>query len=168
MNTILLLAAVYGTLTAQTNLVYAPPTVNIGNANYVTASITEPQANALGYKLVIDTPPACASNEYAVARGWEIVSNRIQRVYNKQIAPVAVPRYSIADLTFWCVQRGKMDAVSSALKEAGYYEVYLTTQEIAADNELFMPTMKAIAAKVGMTDEDIADALKYALIGGAE
>lgn len=114
------------------------------------------------------TSPTNAVGMTAHLDRYEARGEAVYAVYRYIPVPIAIPRYSIADLTFWCVGKGKMDAVAAALKETGYYEVYLTTQEVVADNELFQPTLRAIAAKVGFTDADIAEALAYSLIGGAE
>jgi len=160
MNMVLILAAVYGTLTGG-ELVKAPPTVNIGAVNCVTSFISEPQANALGYKLVVDEPPTCASNEFAVAAGWA-EDTRIRRVYNKMLRPIEKPRYSVADLFYWVKTKGKEQIVDKALDDAGFYTVAVTTVEVEAGNETFAAVLAAVKESGIFTDEEITEALEYA------
>jgi len=94
MNGILILAAIYGTLVGG-NFCKAPDKVVVDDAWRGSASLTEQQANALGYKLLVDERPQCASNEYAVATGYA-EDTRIRRVYEKRIVEPVPRKFSKA------------------------------------------------------------------------
>lgn len=147
------IAATYGTLNAETNLVKAPPTVIVDGCYRGTDTITEPQANALGFKLVEDFPPACASNEYAVATGWEerevagcglrVVSSnsqlttdnsqlttRIYRVYEKRV--IVPPPRKFSKLKIYGAIIGLPDANGASAWER--VKAWLEAKEIGGVN----------------------------------
>jgi len=164
MSGIIILAAVYGTLVGG-DFAKAPDKVEVDGYWRGSAFITEPQANALGYKLLIDERPACASNEYAVATGYDYDSAtsgmRIRRVYEKRTVVPPARRWTPLSIKRSAAKLGYWDALRAFLVSASLLDDYLCAQYLAEDDADFMMLLAAARQKFG-------DSVVDAILNGAE
>jgi len=164
MKTLLVIAAVYGTLVGG-NLVPAPKGVKIGGYTTPTWSLTEAQANALGYKLVVDERPACASNEYAVATGYDFDSAtsglRIRRLYRIETVAPTPRRWTPLSIKRSAAKLGQWVSLRAFLVSAGLLDDFLCAQYLAEDDADFIQLLAAARHQFG-------DAAVDAIINGAE
>jgi len=153
MHALLVFAAVYGQLVSG-SLVNAPKCVKCPDGfTRPTWSLTEPQANALGYKLVIDEPPACASNEYAVATGYDLDSatsgQRIRRMYRIETVVPAPRRWTPLSIKRSAAKLGCWDAIRAFLVSASLLDDFLCAQYLAEDDADFIQLLAAARQKFG-------------------
>jgi len=156
----ILLAAIYGTL-ASGGFVDAPKVVKVDGYNTPTRILTEPQANAIGYKLLVDERPVCASNEYAVAVGYDYDSatsgQRIRRTYRIETVTPAPRRFSKLKVYGTIAQIGAWDAVETWLRGKNIngingWMAFQLAQEISEDHPMFAPLAEEAKALLGLTD----------------
>jgi len=181
---LVILAAIYGTLNAQTNLVKAPPTVIVGNVIRVTEHITEPQANALGYKLVIDERPTCASNEYAVATGYEergsglpTACTRIYRLYEKRTVVPPLRKFSKLKIYGAIISLPESNGTSAWEKVQAWLEAktingvngwmaFQLAQEISEDHPMFSVLADEARQLLGLSIEQFETLLNSCILEG--
>jgi len=172
MHTLAIIAAiVYGTINAQSNLVVAPYAVKCDGAIRVTASLAEDRANALGYRLVVDTPPKCASNEYAVAIGYVISGepSRIVRIYERMIQPTVPRKFSRLKLYGAIAQLGAWPQIQSWLEAktiggVNGWMAFQLAQEVSEDHPMFAPLANEAKALLGLSDEQFESLLNACVL----
>lgn len=150
---IILAAAVYGNL-VNGEFVRAPENVNYGGANRITANLDERAANALGYCLLEDTPPAVGTNEYAVATGYieyALTSlppiPRIGRLY--EVRRVEPPPRRWTPRSLYVAFGDRREEVKAALVAAGYWDEFVMSQVIDESNQNFAAGYNLACAKFG-------------------
>lgn len=148
MNALLIIAAVYGTLSGGT-MTPAPAVVSCEGYWRGSKHLTEAQANALGYALVADERPACASNETAVATGWNMDAGRIRRVYEVRTITPAPRRWTPLSIKRAAQALGKWGEIKSFLQEADAYDDFCMAQYEAEDDAQFAALMAAARARFG-------------------
>jgi len=163
---ILLLAAVYGTLNGG-NFTPAPYAVNCDGYRK-TATLTEPQANALGYLLVLDEPPPCASNEYAVATGYgdapptDTAPARIRRTYEVRTFTEPPRRYSKLRLILALKAAGKWALAKQYIEAADLTDEWAACQYLEDGNAQFVAGTNAVIRAGLATPAEIAALLEAA------
>ena len=174
MKTALIIAAIYGTL-AGGEFVRAPYAVKVGEWTKVTETIAESEANALGYKTMVDVPPQCDSNHYVVAVGWT-EDERIHRVYEVRELPpppprkfsklkiygaiVALPEHN--GVTAWETVKAWLEA-----KEIGGvngWTAFTLAQEVSEDHPMFAPLAQEARVLLGLTEEQFAALLNECIL----
>lgn len=166
----------FGKLNAErTDIVEYAPSV-IVDENKAILAPTEDDYKSSGWKRLIainyPTEPA-GENKHWEADGLDETDTTIIKRWRAVDNPVIPKNYSVADLFFWLrlydakhTDAPKGQATIDWLNAANLYTIAVTTREVSEDNELFTPTLAALKKDVGFTDEDIAEALTYAEIGG--
>lgn len=174
MNTILLIATIYGSIVSN-NFVKAPYAVRIGEWVRVTETVSETEANSVGYKMMEDCPPPCDSNHYAVATGWA-ETNRIYRVYEVREVPPPPPRKfsklkiygAIVALperngeTAWNTVHAWLEA--KTINGVNGWMAFQLAQEISEDHPLFAPLANEAQALLVLTDEQFATLLSSCIL----
>jgi len=163
----ILLAAVYGTLVCG-DFVKAPFIAKVDGYNRPVESLDEPQANALGYKMLVDERPPCSSNEYAVAVGYEergsgfqAACTRIYRTYDKRTIVPLPRRWTPLSIKRSAAKIGYWDALKAFLVAANAYDDFCMAQYEAEDDADFVMLMAAARQKFG-------DAVVDAILNNAE
>lgn len=147
MKTIFLLAAIYGTLVGG-SVKHAPANVKFGGAWRGTSTLAEPQANSLGYLMVVDERPVCPSNCYAVAKGWTEGGDpkRIRRVY--EILPLPPPtarRLYKYDISVAAMELGEItNLVACISADAGTKWMWDAAEIIVEDDPFFVAATNEI------------------------
>ena len=188
MNAILIIAAIYGSLVSG-EFKHAPYTVRIRTpvpkteewrkahptftneyvyVTRVTSTLKEDVANSLGYRRLIDEPPACVSNEYVEATGYTEASNRIYRVYEKKWEPVAARKFSklsiyaaITKLNAWPTVQAWLEA--KQVDGMNGWMAFQLAQEISDAHPMFKALSEEARVLLGLSQEQF-DAMLDACI----
>lgn len=73
-----------------------------------------------------------------------------------------VHTYRVGDLFWWVAQRGKAQELDALLESQGLYSAAITQTTVSDDDPNFTGVLAAVQAGLGLTDEEVADALASA------
>jgi len=166
----IMLAAVYGTL-VNGGFVKAPFSAKVDGYNRPVESLTEAQANALGYKLLVNERPVCASNEYAVAVGYVLdpQGSRIRRLYRIETITPSPRKFSKLKIYGAIAQLGAWEKVETWLKAKTIngingWMAFQLAQEISEDHPMFAPLAAEAKALLGLTDAQFEALLNQCIL----
>lgn len=152
----------YGSLDENSKIVYAQSEIRIGNTYYPNP--TKEQYAEVG-KLPIDkTIPQKIGVTFIPTEYGDIVDGRIiRRCYERPIV-APVPVYSVEEVIYGLIQRGKLQPVKAVLGDL--YDLITMRDTVSADNEILVaefPRIKAALVDGGiMTEDEIAEVMKEA------
>lgn len=156
-----LIAALYGTLAGGT-LAPAPKVVSYEGYWRGSSTLTERQANALGYKMVEDVRPAVGSNETAVATGWG-ETNRIFRIYEVRAIPRTARRIYKYDLSAACIEFGEItNLISLVSADVGTKWMWDAAEILVEDDPYFIAATNEIVATGLISEEKVVRILDRA------
>jgi len=149
-------------------LVPAPKAVRTPEG--IVCNPTAAQYASIGaYPLAADTPPTPPEGKMAIPDGYELRDSAWHRTYSYEDAPPPPPRtFSKYRLVRALQTAGVWPQIKEwLLSQDGAYDLYLAAEDISEDEPLLAQGIAAVKQLLGWTDEDVADVLRAARIGGA-
>lgn len=162
MNTILLIATIYGSIVSN-DFVKAPYSVKIGEWVRVTETVSEAEANSVGYKMMEDCPPPCDTNHYAVATGWA-ETNRIYRVYEvREVPPPPPHRFYKYDISVAAMEYGEItNLITFISADIGTKWMWDAAEIIVADDPYFIAATNEVVKSGVVSGEKVRKILERA------
>ena len=152
----------YGKLRDDARIIYAPSEVKVGNTYYPAP--TAEQYAACGYLPIVSEPPEKLGVAFAPTEYGDIIDGVIRRRYTETPIPAPVTVYSVEEVIYGLITRGKLQAVKAVLGDL--YDLITMRETVSADNEILVaefPKVKAALIDEGiLTAEEIDAVLKDA------
>ena len=158
----------YGKLRDDARIIYAPSEVKVGNTYYPAP--TAEQYAACGYLPIVSEPPEKLGVTYTPTEYGDLrpdpqtSASAIVRRYAEHPIVAPVPVYSVEEVIYSLITRGKLQPVKAVLGDL--YDLITMRDTVSADNEILVaefPRIKAALIADGiMTDDEIAEILKEA------
>ena len=159
------------TYNAETKqLTAAPRAVRVDGVTYANPTqATLRRAGIEAYPLASEPAPTPPEGKVAVLVGYEVRLGSWYRVYRYDDAPPPpTVVYSKYKLVRALQTEGVWDSVKAWLQsQDGAWDLYLAAEDISADEPLLAQGIAAVKELLGWTDEQVAQVLASAEIGGA-
>lgn len=148
----------FGKLDDQNHIGYAPNNVRIGATIY--ANPTAEQYAACGYLPILSEPPEKLGVNYTPTEYGDIIDGMIRRRYTETPIPAPVAVYSVEEVIYGLITRGKLQPVKAVLGDL--YDLITMRETVSADNEILVaefPKVKAALIAEGIMTADEIDAV---------
>lgn len=148
----------FGKLDDRSHIGYAPNNVRIGATIY--ANPTAEQYAALGWLPIDSTKPEKVGVTYTSTEYGDLVGGVIRRRYTETPIVAPVPVYSVEEVIYGLITRGKLQPVKAVLGDL--YDLITMRDTVSADNEIIVaefPKVKAALIGEGILTEDEIDAI---------
>lgn len=155
----------FGYLDAENKIVYAEDYSEVDGVVF-TSPTAEHYAKMVPPRVpvVSEIPPEKVGFRFVPTEYGDIVDGQIVRRYREEPIVAPVPVYSVEEVIYGLIVRGKLQPVKAVLGDL--YDLITMRDEVSADNEIIVaefPRIKAALIAEGiLTEDEIAAILKEA------
>ena len=155
----------FGYLDDNERIVYADDYADVDGVIY-TSPTAEHYAKMVPPRvpIVSEKPPEKVGVQFVPTEYGDMVDGRIVRRYREEPIVEPVPVYSVEEVIYGLIVRGKLQPVKAVMGDL--YDLITMRDEVSADNEILIaefPRIKAVLIADGiLTEDEINEILKEA------
>lgn len=150
----------FGCLEPDNRIAYADDFAEVDGVIYTTPT-AEHYARMMPPRLpIVSEPPERLGVTFAPTEYGDVVDGVIRRRYSEHPIPAPVPVYSVEEVIYSLITRGKLQPVKAVLGD--FYDLITMRETVSADNEILVaefPRIKAALVAEGILTEDEIDAV---------